>query len=694
MKKSGYFFFLTGLLFLIGCDSNPAIESLVEELQTTIVLPSSTDQNLRLLTSVSLQNADVTLQWQSSNEAVIEPNGTIHPHFEETEAHIQAMMTYGKDQILIDFGIIKVVPISYVDFAYLVKQKIVLPDETNENLILPNSVLLEENVVLLTWESSLPDVLSADGNINVPLTDTVVSLSVTAVYNTRLITFVFKEIIVLAKTSSDIINEAKAKVNLPLETNTDITLPTNIDGVAISWFSSNPAALTNKGQWLYQETNTDIILTAVFSYNSIYVEQEYPLTVLTYTNEERLLMAYYYLSLPETADQNLELQVAFDYGVTASWSSNKPNIISATGVVTLNEAENLITLTATLRSGEETMEKQFEITTKAINPNETYFSGHMYTHRINDFTLDDNNDLTTDDAKVVLKANSLLGTYESKVITTLPFTRLVGSWSALSSKDATVELQIKVLVNDVWSSYLSYSKWGFGLQNAMFDQNGGVASMSDDELIINNTNKATAFQFKVTLRRTNITTPSPKLWLVGMALTIPDYIFNVDTSSLPDFIDYDVPQLYQHDVPTIGGSICSITSSTMLLLYHGHLFTNPLPHQETSPLFKDYGNNIYGNWVFNTVGISSYGETSYVKKIYSFDELRYHLVHFGPVALSIKGSTGLYTTNGHLIVVRGYEIIGQETYVITNDPNLQSVYYKYPLSTFLGFTRNVLYVVE
>ena len=132
----------------------------------------------------------------------------------------------------------------------------------------------------------------------------------------------------------------------------------------------------------------------------------------------------------------------------------------------------------------------------------------------------------------------------------------------------------------------------------------------------------------------------------------------------------------------------------MLLLYKGHEIEGTYPHETMARLVRDYGNNIYGNWVYNTVGIASYGEFAYVKRIYSWEELQYHLATVGPVALSIKGNTGLYTTQGHLIVVRGYEITEHGTKIICNDPNVKGVYVKYDLSVFLGFTRNYIYVIE
>ena len=85
-------------------------------------------------------------------------------------------------------------------------------------------------------------------------------------------------------------------------------------------------------------------------------------------------------------------------------------------------------------------------------------------------------------------------TYYSKEINTLGFTSLVGSWSAISSTDATCELKISVKVDDVWSEYITYSPWGLGLQNASYDQNNGMIKLSTDEVIVLNNKKATGIK--------------------------------------------------------------------------------------------------------------------------------------------------------------------------------------------------------
>ena len=144
----------------------------------------------------------------------------------------------------------------------------------------------------------------------------------------------------------------------------------------------------------------------------------------------------------------------------------------------------------------------------------------------------------------------------------------------------------------------------------------------------------------------------------------------------------------------------------MLLKYKGYNFTdkNPLEHEYLASIFYDYGNKIYGNWVFNCVGMSSYGERAYVKRFFSVNEFLYSLQEVGPMAASIKGTvkyysltqnnSSSYTSAGHLLVVTGYEITPSATYIFINDPNVSGVAIRMTLPDFLNIWRNVSYIIE
>ena len=307
---------------------------------------------------------------------------------------------------------------------------------------------------------------------------------------------------------------------------------------------------------------------------------------------------------------------------------------------------------------------------------------------------------------LVLKDKETNGVYVSPEFEATPFEEIIGSWGALTTTTNSVELMVRLYVDGTWSTYFSYQPWSFGNENKSIDKKDNIASMSQDVITVLNNKLASKFQFKVILRKEDLDI-SPKLAFVAFTFLLPNYRYKPNIDKLDKYVKYDVPKLNQQAVPEIGNSICSPTSCAMLLMFQGHDFSiHPYPHEITAKLFKDYGANIYGNWVFNTVGMSSYGEAAHVARMYSIEELIAHLYHVGPLAASVKGDLGIYQTKGHLLVVTGYEIDdeGQIT-VFINDPNINDrfgedkkgnplfVSYQLPVETFLNVWVGIVYIV-
>lgn len=290
------------------------------------------------------------------------------------------------------------------------------------------------------------------------------------------------------------------------------------------------------------------------------------------------------------------------------------------------------------------------------------------------------------------------GVLVSPIVNSLEFPKCTCSWSAITNKKDNIEVFIQIRVNNEWSDYFTYGLWGLGKDNYYYNQDCKVAYMDVDEVLAKG--QANGFRFKVELHN------NAKLDLICVALKLNNYKTKVSDKYLPSIVDYDVPKFNQNMVPVIGGEMCSATTSAMLLTFMGEDFTKfdkEFPHRYVAGLVADPGHNAptYGNWVYNTAAISAFGYRSYVKRVYSWEELKYHLAKVGPVGLSIKGDTGLYKTGGHLIVVKGYKVVDGKTFVICNDPNINSrfgeglfVEYSFPLDVFNNFSRGVLYVVE
>lgn len=330
---------------------------------------------------------------------------------------------------------------------------------------------------------------------------------------------------------------------------------------------------------------------------------------------------------------------------------------------------------------------------------EVTFLKHNYLKFAIDLKKFELNNLIFKKGKIVVKDKGNEGYLVSPIVNTLSFDELVGSWSAITNATSTCELQISVKSQDVWSKFFSYGEWGLGKENYFYNQDDEKVYMNVDEILLKNNCLGEAFKYKVILKK------DAKLSLVCLALRIPGYENKVANEFLPSIVDYNVPKLNQNIVPVIGHEICSATTSTMLLKFKGFDFSQndkEFEHRYIASLVADPGHNspTYGNWVYNTAVIGAYGVDAYVARTYSWEELKYHLAKVGPVGASIKGDTGVYKTNGHLIVVRGYKEVNGETFVICNDPNINSrfgenlfVYYEFPLDVFMKFYRGVAYIV-
>ena len=481
------------------------------------------------------------------------------------------------------------------------------------------------------------------------------------------------------------------------ETYVDIVLPKSIGDIEITWSSSRISSLTKDGIVNRSEEDVTVLLTGTFAYNGIKVQKYFDILIKGWTDKEKVERVINDINFNDDLSFDLILSDSLGYGTNAEWLSSNTSVLTNDGKYTYDENVSTITLKVIVSLGSESMSKEFILN---VMPKEEAKKDHLVIKRAESFESSKFNNVELKEGVLVLSAGFTEGSYESETIETLSFTSLVASWAAVSSTTSTVELFVSARVNGVWSDYISYKEWGLGLQNACYDQTNSLIKLSTDEVMVLNSKKADAIKFKVVLRTTTNTTP--KLSLVSFALEVPGYTYPVDISKYPTSVIHSVPKLYQQVVPTIGNSICSATSSTMLLKYKGEDFSSfdsEYEHRYIAGIVRDYGNKIYGNWVYNTVAMSAYGYDSYVARFYSINELVEHLATVGPCALSVKGQMNSdkknYYTNGHLIVAIGYEIdTNGNITIVCNDPNVSSVECRYSLTVMNNTWRNIAYVIE
>ncbi len=330
-------------------------------------------------------------------------------------------------------------------------------------------------------------------------------------------------------------------------------------------------------------------------------------------------------------------------------------------------------------------------------------------------------DNTIGDGALRLADGATEGTYTSGIIDTARFEYLVMSWNSDTPEGTWVEVKARALVNHMnstqwvqdWSSYLSWGKWSPFIQRASTTNSDALVKMATDEFTVKGSRGETGekVQLQVTLHSDDPAVTPVLRYLHGtMKNTLPnqaipkDYRCDIDVTNLE--ANLEIPRYSQvvRD-PRNAGSICSPTTVTMLMNARDPELKR-LPEEVAQNLF-DFVYNGFGNWAFAMASAGSYGFKSYVDYT-DITGVKKYIAQGYAVGASVKYSTnpgasnyleGAYgTTNGHLVVIRGFVNKNGVDYIICNDAwaaDNPTVYREYKLSQFLtAWTNGVVYVVK
>ena len=669
---------------------------ILQEVSSLISIPEEVDSDISLPTSYNYEDKVISISWESSDEEIISNDGKVSLQESTILINLTCTLTLN-NEVYISYYDVLVDALSVEEIVENIFNTIELPTTISEDITLPRNTTYLEKRYGIVWTSNNTNAINDDGEIVRNTTDIKTTLTASIYYNRVEYTKDFE--ITILKFDETNMKNYLSNLDLSIIDN-KLDLPKNIEieniNYSLLWESNKPEVISSNGKIGLCLEETTVNLTCTMSIDNVSISESFEILVPKTSESEILNLIDNIYTIPTLIHNDYYLPTNLKYGLVGSWQSSDETIISNTGTINKNTSIQDVSLTLTINIGDSTMTKTYE-TKVAYTP-------HFITNKI--FNGTHQNTIVTNDGKVELNPESLEGYYESLEITSSEFNELVATWCATSSEKATCELFVSLKVNGSWSSYITYGEWGLGLKNGSTDQTNALIKLVDDEVKVLNNKYATAIKYKVVFKRASLSISSPALSLVTFALNLKDYTYDVDASLLKDKVLYDVPRLYQHDVPSIGNIICSATSSTMLLKYKGHDFSafDTYEHNYIANLVKDYGNNIFGNWVYNCVGMSAFGETAYVKRFYSTNEFLYSIQEVGPMAASIKGTVkyinlttneaGQYTSSGHLLVVTGYEITDTSTYIYINDPNVRGVAIKVVLEDFLSFWRNVSYVIE
>ena len=152
-----------------------------------------------------------------------------------------------------------------------------LPEYTFEDLELPSKGARGSSV---TWKSSAPEVISADGKIQAGISGTT-EVTFTASFKDSASGMAIDKnfkVQVIADGEQGRLEYVAEKFDLGITYVTDdITLPEEFEGLAISWEGNE--LITNEGKVTRPDEDTEVVLKAEFSYGGAKVSRNFPVTV-------------------------------------------------------------------------------------------------------------------------------------------------------------------------------------------------------------------------------------------------------------------------------------------------------------------------------------------------------------------------------------------------------------------------------
>ncbi len=222
-----------------------------EEIFSQINVPSETSQNLSLPTEID----EVILVWSSNKPQTITNNGVVNQSDENVLVELTVTASKGGQSDSKTFTVVVLaLSVEPINFEEIFSQ-INVPSETSQNLSLPTEI----DEVILVWSSNKPQTITNNGVITRSDENVLVELKVTASKGGQSDSKTF--IIIVLKNIEPVFNydEIFDQINIPIQLTNNIFLPTSIDGVQLTWDSSNLNAITTTG--IVTRGSTDVFVT-------------------------------------------------------------------------------------------------------------------------------------------------------------------------------------------------------------------------------------------------------------------------------------------------------------------------------------------------------------------------------------------------------------------------------------------------
>jgi hypothetical protein len=264
-----------------------------------------------------------------------------------------------------------------------------------------------------------------------------------------------------------------------------------------------------------------------------------------------------------------------------------------------------------------------------------------------------------------------------EITTAFNFKQAIASWNASTPAGSWLEVQFRAQYGSRWSKWYVLGIWAADTltiaRHSVQEQKDLDGSVADDTFIASAENETNTFQLKLRLFSSDgVSMPSVRNVAVAYSTSIPKSV-NVSAGN-PALWDrlIDVPKFSQMVYPDGGSVWCSPTSTAMVLSFLDNYKGDPPPRVRAAVdgVF-DWIYDGHGNWPFNTAYAGTFGYEGYVARFRSLAKAEEYVAAGVPVIMSIawqKGeltNTGVDSTNGHLLVLVGFDASGNP---IINDP--------------------------
>lgn len=265
-----------------------------------------------------------------------------------------------------------------------------------------------------------------------------------------------------------------------------------------------------------------------------------------------------------------------------------------------------------------------------------------------------------------------------EITTTFNYKEAIASWNATTPAGSWVEVQFRAQYGTRWSKWYVLGIWASDdstiRRHSVQSQGDSDGFVAVDTFVSSNKKETTnKFQLKLRLFSADGSAiPTVQNASVAFSTELPKSAgVSTGNPSLWNKL-LNVPECSQMVYPDGGEVWCSPTSTSMVLAYLDG-YTGPCEPRVRAAVegVYDWIYDGHGNWPFNTAYAATFGYEGYVARFTSLAKAEEYVAAGVPVVMSIawgKGdltNSGVDSTNGHLLVLVGFDAAGNP---IVNDP--------------------------